>query len=256
MPVPKDHPRKASLDERHRLVEAMHSKVLTPHGLIAAGRGEAFDYLFGEKDWQFMLTAEKAAVAALMIADNPVISVNGNVAALAAREIVELAKLTGSKIEVNLFYREPGRMTAVCQSMREAGADPILGCEDEYQVELTGISHLRRVVDKRGISIADVVLVPLEDGDRTMALREQGKFAICIDLNPLSRTAQCSNISLVNHLNRAVANMIRFAKELSLRSKEHLEEIVAVFDNQANLRSALEAISTRVQDLARGTGKA
>ena len=46
-----------------------------------------------------------AAAAALLTAKHPVISVNGNTAALVAKEIVRLADIVGARIEVNLFYR-------------------------------------------------------------------------------------------------------------------------------------------------------
>ena len=44
---PKDHPRYKSLLAREKLVEA--SDVVAKQGLIAHGRGEAFDYLLGEQ---------------------------------------------------------------------------------------------------------------------------------------------------------------------------------------------------------------
>ena len=43
----KDHPRYKSLLAREKLVEA--SDVVAKQGLIAHGRGEAFDYLLGEQ---------------------------------------------------------------------------------------------------------------------------------------------------------------------------------------------------------------
>lgn len=49
-----------------------------------------------------------------------------------------------------------------------------------------------------------MVLVPLEDGDRTEALRRMGKTVIAIDLNPLSRTSRAANITIVDNVIRAV----------------------------------------------------
>ena len=46
--VPKDHPRYQSITIREMLVEMADASVVAPAGLIAHGRGEAFDYLFGE----------------------------------------------------------------------------------------------------------------------------------------------------------------------------------------------------------------
>ena len=47
-------------------------------------------------------------------------------------------------------------------------------------------------------------MVPLEDGDRTKALRKAGKIVITFDLNPLSRTAETANITIVDNVTRAV----------------------------------------------------
>jgi len=47
MSVPKDHPRKRSLEIRHALVEGYRKGLVADEGLIAHGRGEAFDYLLG-----------------------------------------------------------------------------------------------------------------------------------------------------------------------------------------------------------------
>src|SRR2546427_13075457 len=69
---------------REKLVRAWKAGIAVPEGLIAHGRGEAFDYLFGEETSAPALVAEKTAAAFLVRAKSPVISVNGNVAALAA----------------------------------------------------------------------------------------------------------------------------------------------------------------------------
>ena len=101
---PKDHPRYKSLLAREKLVEA--SDVVAKQGLIAHGRGEAFDYLLGEQTCLPALSAIKAAASTLIEAlRNPVISVNGNVVALAAREVARLSEISGAKVEVNLFHR-------------------------------------------------------------------------------------------------------------------------------------------------------
>src|SRR3972149_3294159 len=48
----------------------------------------------------------------------------------------------------------------------------------------------RALAHRAGIYGADVVLVPLEDGDRTEALVRMGKAVISVDLNPRSRPSQ------------------------------------------------------------------
>ena len=80
--IPRDHPRHASLKIRELLVEGCEKGITTLQGLIAHGRGEAFDYLLGERTTSVAKEATRAAGAALLLAKDPVISVNGNVAAL------------------------------------------------------------------------------------------------------------------------------------------------------------------------------
>ena len=56
----------------------------------------------------------------------------------------------------------------------------------------------------RAIAIADVVLVPLENGDRTKASIKDINSSIAINLNPLSRTAQKANITIVDNIVRCI----------------------------------------------------
>ena len=103
--VPPSHPRADSLGVRDKLIEHFESGAVAQAGLIAHGRGEAFDYLIGEKTKLSAAKATRAAAATILLAKHPVASVNGNVAALVAEDVVKLARATGIKIEVNLFYR-------------------------------------------------------------------------------------------------------------------------------------------------------
>ena len=66
------------------------------------------------------------------------------------------------------------------------------------------LSHDRAWCRREGIYSADVVLVPLEDGDRCEALVNMGKTVIAIDLNPLSRTARSATLTIVDELTRAL----------------------------------------------------
>ena len=72
------------------LVEGVEAGITSKAGLIAHGRGEAFDYILGEETIDSALKAERVAVKKLLDAENPVISINGNVAALVPRDIVEM----------------------------------------------------------------------------------------------------------------------------------------------------------------------
>jgi pantothenate synthetase (EC 6.3.2.1) len=189
----------------------------------------------GEETIPPALNAERAAVAAMLLAKHPVISVNGNVAALVPGEVIELAKLVNAKIEVNLFYRTREREELIAKVLRKYGADEILGVGDDASCTIPELFSERRRVSCRGIYIADVVLVPLEDGDRTEALRRLGKVVIAIDLNPLSRTSRAASITIVDNVVRAIPNMVRLAKEMRNLGRDGLMKILAGFNNDENL---------------------
>mgnify|MGYP001772589505 CR=1 FL=1 len=250
MYIPPNHPRRISLLIREKLVEGFRKRLVVEEGLIAHGRGECFDYLIGEVTQPFALRAIEAAVAALLLARYPVISVNGNTAALAPREIVELAKTVNARIEVNLFYRTREREEAIAKWLREHGADEVLGVGEDAAATIPELFSERRRVSPRGILVADVVLVPLEDGDRTEALRKMGKVVIAIDLNPLSRTARAANITIVDNVVRALPLMVEKARELKKRSRSELEEILGNYDNNSVLQEALKHIVKRLQELS------
>ncbi|MHA1668714.1 MAG: phosphopantothenate/pantothenate synthetase [Candidatus Heimdallarchaeaceae archaeon] len=252
MKIPKNHPRAKSLYIREKIIEEMHSKIVAEAGLIAHGRGEAFDYLLGEKTPSFALEQEKVAVGMLLLGKKPVISVNGNVAALCSKELVELSLQFKAPLEVNLFYNREEREKIVAEKLLQAGATKVLGLEPEFRTTIRELKHSRRIVDKRGIYSADIVFVPLEDGDRTMALRKLGKKVITIDLNPLSRTSIWANVTIVNNIIRALPEMLNLSLELKKKNEKALKELVRGFDNYNSLQSSLEFISNRLLKLAKG----
>ena len=172
MNIPKSHPRFVSLQIREKLVEGFNNNLVAKEGLLAHGRGEAFDYLIGEKTTTSAKKAINAAAHTLRLANHPVISVNGNFATLCPKEIVQLSKIIGAKIEVNLFYGPENRKRAITRVLKKSGAKEVLGTNPKSARKLKGINSARRIVDKDGIYSADVVLVPLEDGDRTLALKK------------------------------------------------------------------------------------
>ncbi|NHJ46719.1 MAG: phosphopantothenate/pantothenate synthetase [Asgard group archaeon] len=249
--IPKDHPRYLSLKERHAIIEGMDKTIVAKAGLIAHGRGEAFDYLLGEKTSSYALEQEEAAVATLLLAKYPVISINGNVAVLCPKELVLLAEKTNAKLEVNLFYRTQEREENIAKVLRDAGAKEILGVSlgDDAQT-IPEITHNRRIVDREGIYKADVVFVPLEDGDRTMALRKMGKTVISVDLNPLSRTALWSNITIVNHIRRAAQEMVDIANKLLKKTKEQLKTLIEKYDNNNMLQKSVKFMADRLIELS------
>jgi 4-phosphopantoate--beta-alanine ligase len=248
--IPPEHPRAKSLRIREKLIEHYSQGVVASAGLIAHGRGEAFDYLLGEKTNKPALNAIKTAAAALLTAEKAIISVNGNVAALAAKEIVRLADATRAKIEVNLFYRSLERELAIKKLLKDAGADEVLGVGKEASEKIPELGSKRRRVDPRGIFLADVVLVPLEDGDRTEALIKLGKKVIAIDLNPLSRTAQKATITIVDNVVRAMPKLVESAEKLKKQGMMRWREILLDFDNQKNLAESITIISERLKKIA------
>lgn len=245
--VPKSHPRYRSLLTREKIADGARRGLVHLTGLIAHGRGEAFDYLLGEKSQSFCLDSERVAVAALLLANNPVISVNGNVVALASEKIIALAKILDAKIEVNLFHRTDERVKLLSEELFSAGASEVFGLRGDAFIE--GLDHDRGRCDKEGIFSSDVVLVPLEDGDRALALKKMGKCVIAIDLNPLSRTARCSSITIVDELCRALDNMISFAKDLKTQSEQELKVLLDSWDNESSLREVGKFLSKRLNEL-------
>lgn len=240
--IPISHPRYKSLLIREKLVRGFDIGLVAKEGLLAQGRGEAFDYLVGEKTKVFSKNAIKAAAAMLVSAKSPVISVNGNVAALCPKEIVELSKTLGAKIEVNLFYASKTRKAKIVNVLRKNGADKVFGTKPSSSVILSSLDSARRIVDKDGIMSADVVLVPLEDGDRTIALRKSGKKVITFDLNPLSRTSQTANITIVDNIVRALPLLTKECVRAKKKHKKELLEKLQLYDNKKNLSICIEEI--------------
>src|SRR3972149_1073386 len=170
MKIPRSHPRHRSLVTRERLVKAWKAGIVVPEGLIAHGRGEAFDYLLGEETSAPALVAEKAAAAFLLGAKRPVISVNGNVAALAAREGGRLARAIPARIEVNLFHRTEARVARIVRLLQRAGARDVLGPRPDARIPR--LESRRALAHPAGVYGADVGhLPPPGGGDRRAPLR-------------------------------------------------------------------------------------
>lgn len=240
--IPPTHPRAKSLIIREKLVEGFRNGIVVPEGLIAHGRGEAFDYLLGEKTTKYAYEAEKVAVCLLLLSSKPVISVNGNTAALCAKDLVNLSNITKSKIEVNLFHKSLTRSKAIARMLKKEDANEVLGLDAKLRSTLRYISSNRKFVDKNGIMNSDTVFVALEDGDRTESLVKMGKKVISIDLNPLSRTAIASNVTIVDNIVRGMTNMIKISKQLVNRDRSYLSQQIKNFDNMQNMHKSLITI--------------
>ncbi|MCX6651722.1 MAG: phosphopantothenate/pantothenate synthetase [Methanomassiliicoccales archaeon] len=245
MKISEDHPRYRSLITRERMAAMVGEGVVSTTGLIAHGRGEAFDYLLGERTVPEAESAERAAAAFLVLAERPVITVNGNAAALAARDLGELSRASGAPLEVNLFHRSDERVEKVCAFVERESGEKVLGRQQDGILE--GIASDRARCTRKGLLAADVVLIPLEDGDRAEAMVRAGKKVISIDLNPLSRTSLTATVAVVDEITRAVPNIIAQVKRFK-NDQEEAHRVLTAFDNRRNLNAVLDRICHELKE--------
>jgi 4-phosphopantoate---beta-alanine ligase len=237
--IPLNHPRRVSLLTRAALTEGTRQGITSLDGLIAHGRGEAFDYLLGEETHDFAARAIEAAAALFLVARRPVISVNGNAAALIPQDLVALSKVLGAPLEVNLFHAGGDREDRIRNHLLSHGAGAVLLPQRDFV--LPHLDSNRRFVNGQGIYRADVVFVPLEDGDRCEALIRSGRKVITIDLNPLSRTARKASVTIVDNIVRAAPLVVDRVKALASEprpSSEDLDGLLENYDNSLALREA------------------
>ena len=252
--IPVSHPRKKSLLSRQRIVDATKNGLLADSAMIAHGRGEAFDYLLGEKSSNSARLAIKESASRLIESDNPIISVNGNTVVLAGKSLIRVAAVLNCPIEVNIYYRTEERMSKLNSFLekqkeivsQEKNPDnwigdwnnavksvKILGKEGDGRIQ--GLEGPRSICSSQGIEKADVILVPLEDGDRCEALVNLGKQVLVVDLNPLSRTAKMATITIVDEISRAAELLLEYVINKEQKSTE--------WNNQDVLNDALKIIA-------------
>ena len=250
--ITKNHPRFDSIMRRHAVVEGCQKGITALAGLIAQGRGEAFDYLLGEKTSSSAMESIKAAAALFLLAKKPVISVNGNSAVLVPNENIQLSKILNAPLEINLFYRTTKREKAIKKLLLNYGAEKksIYGVNMKSPYHIDELEHSRGIVDPRGIAVADVVIVPLEDGDRTIALKNLGKKVIAIDLNPFSRTPKEADISIIDNITRSFPLLIQTISEFKQNqySTTKLEEILANYNNKKALEDSYQIMLNNLQE--------
>jgi 4-phosphopantoate--beta-alanine ligase len=90
---------------------------------------------------------------------------------------------------------------------------------------------------------ADVILVPLEDGDRCEALVDMGKTIIAIDLNPLSRTARKATLTIVDELTRALPEISRACNNMK---PEDYPLLIGSLNNHYFLSEAIREMTKRL----------
>jgi 4-phosphopantoate--beta-alanine ligase len=225
--VPDSHPRKKSLESRQKIVDGSSMGLLADSAMIAHGRGEAFDYLLGERTTESARKAIRESAARLRNARRPVISVNGNTTVLAGDGAIRLAAVLDCPIEVNLYYRTPSRVKGLISLLeewrfnvsQEAAPDGFYGNWKETvegvsllgespNFKIGGLEGPRSNCTAEGIGGADTILVPLEDGDRCEALIRLGKEVLVVDLNPLSRSARMASVTIVDEVTRAFKGIL------------------------------------------------
>ena len=86
-------------------------------------------------------------------------------------------------------------------------------------------------------------MVPLEDGDRTIALKKAKKKIITFDLNPLSRTAQTADVTIVDNVTRAMKLLISESRKKSKKQSS--------FDNKKNLKITILEIQKNLNRRAK-----
>ena len=234
------HPRYQSLLSRHLLEQAAKQGMLADSALIAHGRGEAYDYLIGEKTSPNALQATNNALAHLIAGKKPVISLNGNTTALAGYELMKIAEYLQCPIEVNIFYRTEQRINALfgyLNSIKKEHSISINILGENPDTTIPGLKGPRAKCCTEGIYSSDVILVPLEDGDRCEALVAMGKTVIVVDLNPLSRSAKMASITIVDEISRVAKNMLR------LIQNDNLPDIEIEFNNNKNLQTSVNIIA-------------
>jgi len=241
IPYPED-----KRNTKEKIIKGVKEGITSVNGLLAEGRGEIFDILMHRSLSNPSIRSIRASVAQLLLSKRPVISVNGNTAVIIPKKLIELSNTINAPLEVNLFYRSDERVKNVVEYLKKNGAEVVLGGDDK-SVWLKDIEHARGLVDKRGIKIADTVLVSLEDGDRTEKLIEVGKKIIAIDLNPFSRTANMAFITIVGNILDVIPCMIDHAKKMKNLKREELNEIVKNFDNKENLKYQIKIFMERLE---------
>ncbi|MBI1935583.1 phosphopantothenate/pantothenate synthetase [Candidatus Woesearchaeota archaeon] len=240
MKIPKSHPRYESLMMRELIAKGVEKGITSQHGLIAHGRGEAFDYLIGEKTSIVAKKSIDSAAALLLLAKQPVISVNGNAAALVPKELATLSSLLNAPLEVNIFHPSKKRELRIKAHLENYGAKNVLLPDKRYKIRF--LESNRKYINPNGILKADVVFVPLEDGDRAEALIKNGKKIIAVDLNPLARTANNATVTIVDNITRAMPLLIKATNRHKKYARRKLESIVKNFNNKETLKEAIKQI--------------
>ena len=193
---------------------------------------------------------------------------------MAPEALIELGQVLNAPLEVNIFHTETGRERRIREHLLKHKArletspanegansakvrletspteEGLEGTPDVLmpttEAQLSFIDSNRKFVHPEGIFKADVVFVPLEDGDRCEALRKMGKDVVTVDLNPMSRTAKQASITIVDNVVRALPLLCEEIRNLSVSDTE--VPTLKNYSNAAVLQEALQHISRSGND--------
>ncbi len=141
-------------------------------------------------------------------------------------------------------------MRKIVRLLERSGAEDVLGLRPNARIP--GLDSKRALSHREGIFAADVVVVPLEDGDRTESLVRMNKTVIAIDLNPLSRTSQRATIPVVDELTRGLRNIEKFVNELKSDPVD-AARVRRSYRKDGNLRAVFSFLQWRLDRLRRGS---
>ena len=82
-------------------------------------------------------------------------------------------------------------------------------------------------------------------------MKSAGKTVITIDLNPMSRTAIHSDVTIVDNIVRALPLMVKYAQQMNGMAKETLLSTMSGFDNRKNLSEAVSLMMNHLERKAR-----
>ena len=147
-------------------------------------------------------------------------------------------------IHMDDFYlpfrdRTPERMEKLISYMESKGAKNVLGRDPDTRIP--GLNHDRALCTQEGVGSSDVIVVPIEDGDRAEALVAMGKKVISLDLNPLSRTSRMATVPISDEISRALANITAYVKELRGKDAE-IDALISSYSARKTREGEIEAI--------------
>jgi 4-phosphopantoate--beta-alanine ligase len=162
--------------------------------------------------------------------------------------ILSLATTLDAPLEINLFHPGKQRETAIEKLLKKRGAKTVLKPDGGM---LNNVRSNRQMISSIGQKKADLIFVPLEDGDRTEALITMGKKVITIDLNPLSRTSMRATVTIVDHIARSLPLLIDTIKNFQTKDKTYLEKLIRDYSNEDILKDSLAHIIKRLTILSK-----